>query len=105
MPKRRGTQKINSEQVQGDASWVEIDSLTVKEVKEMRKLASQDDYDNFDAGITIIKNHVLNWNWVDYDNTPLPTPQDSPDIVDSLTVDEVNFLASALMGETDEAKN
>ena len=105
MPKRRGIRRVESTSVQGEGSWVEVDALTVKEVKEMRKQAANDDYDNFDAGIDLVRKHVINWNWVDYDERPLPTPKAYPEIVDTLTVNEVNFLAEALMGEDEASKN
>lgn len=105
MPKRRGIRRIDSDAIQGEGSWIEVDSLTVKEVKALRKQAKKEDYDNFDAGVDLVKKHVIGWNWVDYDNKKLPVPKSRPSIVETLTVQEVNFLAEALMGEDEASKN
>jgi len=105
MSVRQGIRTVNSDEVQGEGSWVKLDPLTVKEVREMRKQADADGYDNFEAALGIIKKHVIGWNWVDYDGEALPTPASYPSIVDTLTITETNFLASALLGDDAESKN
>ena len=106
MPKRRGIRRVDSLAIQGEESWVEVDSLTVKEVKDMRKRSRDDEeYDNFDAGIELVKKHVINWNWVDYDGVSMPAPKTYNAIVETLTVEEINFLADALMGEDKTPKD
>ena len=52
------------------------------------------------------KDHIKEWNWVDDDGAPLPQVKDAPDVIDTLTMDEVSALSEAL-GATDDdaAKN
>lgn len=105
MAKRQGKRRVDSTSIQGEGTWVEIDALTVKEVRQMRKAANEADYDSFEGGLDAIKKHVIGWNWVDYDESSLPAPRSFPDVVDTLTMPEINFLANALLGEDDASKN
>jgi hypothetical protein len=40
---------------------------------------------------------ILDWNWVDDDGHPLPSPHNNPDVYELLTDDEGAFLFEAVM--------
>jgi len=103
MPKRKSTNRIESEEVQGEGSYVIFRSLLVEEVRKARGI--KDDDDTFELGMDNITNHIVEWNWVDEDGEPLPLPSDDPGIMDKLTVDEVNFLANNLTVGGIDVKN
>jgi len=105
MPKRLGLRRVSCESVQGEGSWVELDDLTVKEFKEIRRKAKSEDYDDVGASMDLIEKHIVGWNWVDYNDKPLPIPSMYPAIVDTLTLKEMTFLANALLGEDEASKN
>lgn len=53
-----------------------------------------------------IASRVVDWNWTDLTGEPLPNPYKRPDIIRSLSSDEVLWLRSAIQGETPaERKN
>lgn len=107
MPKRKTVKRFETEDLQGEDSYVVITGLKVKEVKALRKLDSDDDdFDAFEGGLNFIRQHVLDWNWVDDLGEPLPTPKEDPDVVYELTNEESEFLANIISGgETEELKN
>jgi len=105
MPKRQNTARFTSEAVQGDGSYVILSKFTVKEAKDLYANTRQEGSDQImDIGFATLISHVIEWNWVDDSGQPLPMPRDKPEILDSLTTDEVNFLAECLTGAK-QAKN
>ena len=106
MPKRKSTIRINSESVQGDDSFVVLRRLTVGEMKS--SMSAPDDEDgiaSFSRSLKMYYDHVVEWNWVDDDDAPLPQLKDDPELVDRLTDAEVLFLARGLAGAEEELKN
>jgi len=79
--------------------------MKVKEIRAMRKLAAEDDYDAFEGGLKMLADHLLDWNWVDDEDNPLPLPKNDPSVIDELTSAESEFLANLLMGEDKAEKN
>jgi hypothetical protein len=106
--KRKGTVRFNSDEVQGEGSYVLVSPLTVGEAKELYnsarpgKDAKDVDEQVLEISFDTIAAHVVEWDWVDYDDKPLPLPKDNPAIVDRLNVNEIKFLAECLTGN--EAK-
>ena len=49
--------------------------------------------------LTFLSGHVLDWNWVDDDDDPLPNPHNKPEIFDLLTKYEVAFIINILSGK------
>ena len=90
--------------VQGDDAWVEVTKPSVGEVEKI--LAAGDDvYQTFSVGKDIIIKHVKGWNWVDYDDSPLPVPSNEVKVIDTLTLDEYQDLIKLLLGAEEERKN
>lgn len=131
MPKRLRIQKFLSTKVQGDDSWVRVSPLTVAEMRAARerrqtadqalkdwlkaaKLAEEEKQEAperpeplnfFEIGLTVLKEHVIEWNWVDDDGNPLPQMPEHPEVVELLTDTEVAFLGECIQGSEEAAKN
>lgn len=125
MAKRRTVRKVDTEELQGEGSYVVITAVKVKEIRKTRKLSQDfeanqkaaekalaagetpeefEDFDGFASGLEMIQNHVKDWNWVDDNDVPLPQLKTNPEVVNELSTDEVTFLAELLTGE-EESKN
>lgn len=105
MPKRKRITRHDSEEVQGEGSWVKTATLTVAEMRESRKLAKTKNFDAFELGVDVTKTHVLEWNWVGDDGEPLPQVPDHPEVVDTLTDEEIGFLGKRISGSDTDTKN
>ena len=105
MPKRLRVQKFLSTKVQGDDSWVRVSPLTVAETREAREEREGADFDAFETGLKVLKEHVIEWNWVDDDGAPLPQMPEHPEVVELLTDTEVGFLSDCILGSEEAAKN
>lgn len=105
MPKRKSVRTHKTDEVQGEGSFVVTTSVKVREIRELRKLGKDPDFDEFEGGISLLARHIKDWNWVDDDGKPLLLPKDNPEVIDELTNEESEFLVGLLMGEEDEAKN
>jgi len=126
MAKRRSIRRVDTEELQGEGSFVVVSAVKTKEIKKTRKLSLEaeqaqkavnklrkagdediedvESFDGFQAGLDMIQRHLVDWNWVDDDDVPLPKPKDHPEVVDELSTDEVTYLADLLTGEG-ESKN
>ena len=112
MPKRLNTRKFTSEVVQGDDSWVVLKRATMGEGKEAGRLNTDIPIDGdggpdranlrSDRNNVFLANRVVEWNWVDDAGTPLPQPKDDPNIVDSLTDLEIDWLIDHAAGRAEE---
>ena len=105
MPKRQSVKTHKSDEVQGEGSFVVTTEVKVREIREIRKHADDEDFDEFEGGIALLAKHVVKWNWVDDEGEPLPSPKEDPDVIDELTNAESEYLVGLLMGEKGEAKN
>lgn len=107
MPKRKTIRQVDTEEVQGEGSFVVISGVKVSEIRRARQLAKEaadsenTEYDSFEAGFEMLRDHIIKWNWVDDDGTPLPQPKEHPEIFDDLTSDEVTYLVKVLNGDED----
>ena len=109
MPKRKVVRRIKSEEVQGEDSWVDMRRPKGRDIKDaVRKQDAQgEDAGNlasYENSQELLRAHVLSWNWVDDNGNPLPQPQDSEDVFDELTDEEVRFLTEHLT-ENKNSKN
>jgi hypothetical protein len=105
MPKRQSVKKHDSSEVQGEGSFVVTTAVKVKEIRKIRKHATDPEFDDFEGGIELLAGHVIKWNWVDDDGDPLPSPVEDPKVIDELTNDESEYLVGLLMGGKEESKN
>lgn len=124
MPKRQNIYTYDSEEVQGEGSWVKIRAMTYGRQKELRETAAevkalgqavksggmapeQMEAALQDGGAAskllsmndeLLIELVYSWNWVDEDGEPLPLPEDEPEIIQGLTIQEMQFLSEAIKG-------
>lgn len=105
MVERLSKRRILSDAIQGEGSYVVITRLSVGDVKALRMQRKDSDIDPYEANLSLIASHVLEWNWVDYDGNPLPNPQENPEVVDTLSQDEADFLSDAVAGTVQDSKN
>jgi len=107
MPKRinKSQHKVDSTDVQGEGSFVIIKAPTLEHVKSVQ--ASGVDEGSVNFGIELLKSLVIDWNWVDDDDNPLPKPTDDANVIDRLPIQELTFLINALdmAGLAKKAKN
>lgn len=96
MPKRNMTYRVDSTEVQGEGSWVDLRYLTYAEVQTSLKGEGDD--------AELLREHVVKWNWVDSEGKLLGTPEDC---LEDLFLSERWFLLGKLFNPTDkaEAKN
>lgn len=103
MARRGKTERIMTP-VQGDDAWVIVTLPSVGEVEDV--LAAGDDvYKSFSVGKDILRQHIREWNWVDYDDSPLPCPSEDPEVVNGLTLEEYMALIRILLGDEEDRKN
>lgn len=106
MAKRKSVRRFDTDEVQGEGSYVVMTAFKVKEIRAARQAKREqgDDFDGVEAGVQALRTHLVEWNWVDDNDQPLPKPQDEPSVIDDLTSDEAEFLANLLvqgLSETD----
>lgn len=97
MAKRTSVRKFNTEEVQGEGSYVILSSLKIDEIRELRKASKDDKYDIFEGGLEMLEKHILKYNWVGDDGKPLPLPKNDPSVIGQLTHEETEFLSSLLI--------
>ena len=107
MPKRTGTRRVESPEIQGDDSYVVVRKLKVAEMRKVIKEAGEDapPEQQFERAAKLYADHIVEWNWVDDDGKPMPQLKDDPDVLDQLYDAELMFLGEALVGTAAERKN
>jgi hypothetical protein len=113
MPERKtSVVRVSSEAVQGDGSWVDIQRLKWGEIKRLSKTQKEIQTagsEGSDVAIRVsdalLAEHVMAWNWVAEDGSPLPQPHGNAEVMDDLTNEEFEFLADAIAGSEDRRKN
>jgi hypothetical protein len=99
MPKRKQSVRADTADAQGEGSYVVIRRLRGTEAYEYSD-ASAALKDTPSAAtywqmVQCLGRLVVGWNWVDDDGEPLPLPNDDPQVLETLSVDEINAIASA----------
>ena len=89
--------RYETEEVQGEGSYVVLSSLKVGEVRKLRK-QSDGEGDEVLAGLKMLSTHILEWNWVDDNDKDLPLPKGKIAVMDELTNEEVELLSELLIG-------
>jgi hypothetical protein len=95
---RRSTLQIETPEIQGNDSWVEVIPFTVGE-----RLSIPATFNRMD----MIRERVIGWNWVDGDGEPLPQPGGEVDVIQELTTFELAALTDVVLGfpGLDDLKN
>lgn len=122
LPKRQRTKRYSTEHLMGPGSYVVIKTISIGEAMaiedaakppEMQPGMSEDEWQqcldeheekvkhlNFQA----MADCVVEWNWVDDNDTPLPQPRSNPEVFALLTPPEIDFIADKMGGETKNKK-
>ena len=104
MPKRANVKRFDSPNVQGEDSHVTFRRITWGEAKALRKEAKTvkgegDEFEvmtlTLDVMARIIVEHLLEWNWVMDDDTPMPLPKSVGDL-DIVNDTEMAFLSGCI---------
>ncbi len=85
---RKRTYRVDSEQVQGKGSWVELVQMPHGECQRFATLNRDDPEID-----TLVRRHIAAWNWTDDEGEELPTPA----VVEDLSELERSFLINALL--------
>jgi len=105
MPQRKSARRLDSTEVQGEGSWVELRRPKGRDIKAaMRRsteTADAEALEKYDASQELLRDHVMAWNWVDDDGEPLAQPQEGPEVWDELTIQEIKFLTDHLVEAAD----
>lgn len=122
MPRRNNMMRVASDEVQGEGSFVLLRRIRWETQQEAQlKLAEAaggeiasdgqgvrvtTEFLQINADFTrdLLRQCVVDWNWVDDDEKALPKPSD-PAALGMLNVDEVQFIVRALQPGRDELKN
>jgi hypothetical protein len=102
--RRKNRKRIQTASVQGDDSYVVVTLPSVADIRAIAALEGQN-AEAFDGTVKIIAEHVHEWNWVDDDDKPLPSPVADPTVVELLTTEEYKLLVQLLLGSEETRKN
>lgn len=96
MPKRQNVRRVDSKAVQGDDSYIVLNSITWRKGRDI-----EDNWEEWtdEKRVEVLAPTIAEWNWVDDDGNPLPQPKDNPDIVRDMTLSELEFVVRSLGGE------
>lgn len=100
MPKRRSVKKHPCDEVQGEESYVILTAVKVREIRILRKMGDDPNFDEFEGGIQLLAKHIADWNWVNDEGQPLPKPREDSEVIDELTNEESEFLVGLLIGSS-----
>ena len=106
--KHKKYKRVDSSEVQGDGSFVLLKSPGFSDLRELGELSSlgEDQSKAIKAMTPLLSVLVIDWDWVDDDGNPLPKPIDKPEVIESLTFQEQNFLVKSLdLGSLSDLKN
>ena len=96
--RKTGTFRVPADEVQGEGSYVVLRTVSYGTLLKAKKGDLKDDW--------VLKKHVLEWDFVNDEDIPLPQVPDEPNIVYELTIPEKDFLIDALLvGPSTEKKN
>jgi len=96
--KHKKYRRVDSSEVQGEGSFVLLKSPGFSDLREIGGLSTleEDTSATVKAMIPLWASLVIDWDWVDDDDNPLPKPSDQPEVIDSLSFQEQQFLLDAL---------
>lgn len=104
MPKRLYIRTYNTEEVQGEGSFVKLRDRSYGKSKEIAaQVANMTDEEKAESVLQDMRDRILEWNWVDDDGQPLPLPSEDPDLFDRLYEQEVQLLTKVIRGQVELA--
>ncbi len=84
---------LDSSEIQGEGSFVKFKNLSIKEVIQFTQSGGKPtDKDAADMGMALLNQMIIDWNWVDDEDNPLPIPAETPGTLTSLPFQEATWL-------------
>jgi len=85
---------VDSSEIQGEGSFVKIKNISLNEILEHSQSANgkPDDEEAAQLGLQILDDMIVEWDWVDDDDEPLPVPAENPGTIASLPFQESSWL-------------
>jgi len=97
MPKRKNIFRVDSGEVQGEDSYVVLRRPSWGAQKLFdQALQEQNVVEMTEKIERLLCECIKEWNWVDDDGNPLPTPHEDPSVLDRLVDTEITFLIQTL---------
>ena len=99
--------RVPSDAVQGEGSFVLVRTPGFSDLKDLGEIDDLSDTNQAVKAIgPLLASLVIDWDWVDDEDNPLPKPSDQPGVIDDLTFQEQKFLLDALdLGSLADLKN
>ena len=99
------TRRIDSAEVMGEGSYVVLKPVKYGRIREAIAMSqSGDNAAGEQLLASLIVGAVVEWDWVDDDEQPLPAPT-KPEDLDELYTEEVKFLTAQILPTAKELKN
>lgn len=92
--KNKSVIRVNSEEVQGEGSFVLVKRMTWDDAEIL--LADGEGKDQREVAKEFLPRLILDWDWVDDNDQPLPKPREDPEVIKRLLLPELNFLLRAV---------
>lgn len=107
MPKRQAEpiRTVETPDVQGEDSWVKVRTIPYGDARKLMEAADGSTGDKVEVMEQMLRENVIEWNWVDYDDNALPQLKDDPKVLKVLTQGEILALVHALTGSSKKRKN
>lgn len=101
--KQASIQRFETDEVQGEGSYVELKSLTLGEIRKLRKSTKGDTDDPVETVTKMLAKQLVAWDWVDDSGKELPCDIKG---LDQLFESEAEYLVNLLVsGDEEELKN
>ena len=112
MAKRQGVKKIDSSEVMGEGSYVTFRPIPYSAVRDILKMNEDESevsgtnrLETSDYIVNLVIDALVEWDWVGYDDEPLPIPTTLDEFCKTLNTFETQFLTKQLLGSVERSKN
>ena len=102
MPQKTLVKRVQTKDIQGEGTYVVVRALTWGEQKAFRREAEARVDPDEQLIEATLASRVIEWNWSDENEVPLPLPKDDPTVLDRLTDEELTCLTRAIFGTAKE---
>ena len=85
---------VDSSEIQGEGSFVKFKNVSLTDILKYSQGADNklDDQDAAQMGLQVLDDMIIEWDWVDDDDQPLPVPAENPGTIASLPFQESSWL-------------
>ena len=84
----------DSSEIQGEGSFVKFKSISLNEIlgRTQGAKGKPSDEEAAQLALRLIDDMIIDWDWVDEDDNPLPVPAEKPGTVGDLPFQESSWL-------------